>query len=332
MSSSRFNIGILGAARIAPFALIKQAKVIEGVSVVAVAEEYQDAHALEKYAKKHKIPKTYRHFDDLLSDDKIDAVYLPLPIGMHAEWAIQSINAGKHVLVEKPLAANAEQAERVHEVSEKADLIVCEAMHHRYHPLVQRVQEIIATGEIGELRYIKANFSCYLPFDDFRFNYELGGGAMMDMGCYPISFLRAVTGIEPTVVDARAGLHGKKIDRWMKSTLYFSNACEAEVFVGMRAKRSLFGVSITISGECGKISILNFIKPEIYHRLVVKTDKMKRRETVYGKSTYGSQLEAFIAAARGGSDVITTTQNGVNNQRVIDAIYQKAGLPLRGLS
>ncbi len=332
MSSSRFNIGILGAARIAPFALIKQAKGIDGVSVTAVAEEYQDAGALEKYAKKHKIPKTYRSFEDLLGDKEIDAVYLPLPISMHAQWAINAIKAGKHVLCEKPLAANADQAESIHTASEETDLIVCEAMHHRYHPLAQRVKDIINNGDIGKLCHIKANFSCYLPFDDFRFNYDLGGGAMMDMGCYPISFLRAVTGIEPTVTQAEAGLHGDKIDRWMKSSLDFTNGCEADIFVGMRAKRSLFSVSVKITGECGTISILNFIKPEIYHRLLVKSDKMKRRETVYGKSTYKTQLEAFVAATRGGNEIVTTTQDALNNQRVIDAIYKKAGLPLRGLS
>lgn len=332
MSNSQFNIGILGAARIAPFALIKQAKEIDGVSVTAVAEEYQDASALEKYARKHRIPKTYRRFADLLNDDEIDAVYLPLPISMHSQWAISSINAGKHVLCEKPLAANAEQAERVHKAGKESALIVCEAMHHRYHPLCDRVKEIITSGEIGELRHIKANFSCYLPFNDFRFNYDLGGGAMMDMGCYPISFLRAVTGVEPTVVEAEAGLYGNKIDRWMKSKLDFSKGCEADIFVGMRAKRSPFSVSIKITGERGTISILNFIKPEIYHRLVVKTDRMKRSEKVYGNSTYKTQLEAFISAARGEGQIITSTQNSVNNQRVIDNIYEKAGLPLRGLS
>ncbi len=325
------NIGILGAARIAPFALLKQARQTEGVNVVAVAEEYQDQAALDKYAAKHKIPKKYRDFNALLDDNAIDAVYLPLPISMHAQWALKAIEAGKHVLCEKPLSANAMQAEQVHEAAMNSGLVVCEAMHHRYHPMVNRVREIIASGELGALKEIKTNFSCYLPFNDFRFNYDLGGGAMMDMGCYQISFIRGITGIEPEVIEAKAGLYGDKIDRWMDTRLDIGNGAIARVFVGMRAKRSPFSVSMKITGERGSISLLNFIKPEVYHRLIVKTDRMKRRETVYGDSTYKTQLQAFAAAIRGDGDVVTNTEDGLNNQRVLDAIYQAAGLPLRGI-
>lgn len=330
-SNKQINIGILGAARIAPFALIKQARQIEGVDVVAVAEEYQDQAALQKYAKKHKIQTQYRDFNTLLADDTIDAVYLPLPISMHAEWALKAITAGKHVLCEKPLSANAMQAQQVHEAAEASGLVVAEAMHHRYHPMVKRIQEIIQSGELGAITHIKSNFSCYLPFDDFRFNYDLGGGALMDMGCYQISFIRAVMGIEPRVIDAKAGLYGDKIDRWMNSKLDFGNGCEADVFVGMRSKRSIFNVSMKITGERGSISILNFIKPEVFHRLIVKTDKMRRSETVYGSSTYKTQLASFAAAIRGEGELITTTADALNNQRVLDAIYQAAGLPLRGV-
>ncbi len=328
--AQEIKFGILGAAKIAPFALLKQARSIPGVRAYAVAEEYKGPEALQRFASKHGIPKTYQRFDELLGDPNVDAVYLPLPISQHAEWAIKSIQAGKHVLCEKPLAANAREALEIHKAAEATDRVVCEAMHFRYHPLVERVREIIASGEIGELRQIDASFSCFLPMNDFRFNYALGGGCTIDMGCYPIGFLRAVTGIEPEVTHAEAGLHGKLIDRWMRARLQFAPDCQANLYMGMRSHK-LLSVSMKIAGETGSIRILNFIKPEVFHRLTIETGRMKRRETIFGESTYATQLAAFLQAIRNETPVLTSTEDAVKNMQVIDAIYQCAGLPIRGL-
>ncbi len=149
------------------------------------------------------------------------------------------------------------------------------------------------------------------------------------MGCYPIGFVRAVTGMEPEVISARAGLHGKKIDRWMEAECQFPDESTARIYMGMRS-RKLLSVSMKIVGESGSIDIVNFIKPEVYHRLVIKTDKMKRSEKIFGKSTYAAQLEAFVRAVKTKTSPLTTTEDAVKNMRVIDAIYQKAGLPVRG--
>ena len=136
--SEPVRLGVLGAARIAPFSVLKHARTLDSVDVVAVAEEYQPETHLRRYAKKHGIPKTFRSFDALLANGEIDAVYIPLPISMHADWCIRAIEAGKHVLCEKPFAANAAEAERVLRASEGTGLVVAEAMHFRYHPLVDR--------------------------------------------------------------------------------------------------------------------------------------------------------------------------------------------------
>ena len=332
MTQNDIRIGILGAARIAPFALIKHAKGLEGVRVAAVAEEYQGRDHLDAYAKKHDIPIALDSFDELLGRDDIDAVYLPLPIAMHAEWAIKSIEAGKHVLIEKPMAANAEDAQRIHDAASGTGLIVAEAMHFRYHPLVERVREIIASGEIGALRSIDASFSALLPFDDFRFHYETGGGGTIDMGCYPIGFIRAVTGEEPEVTRAEALVHSgdELIDRQMIAEMRLpESGAQVDVFVGMRCSR-LLSVSMKIVGSAGSIDVLNFIKPEVYHRLVVRAGATKRVERVPGGSTYGAQLEAFAEAIRTGVPPVTTTADAVANMRVIDDVYRAAGLPPRG--
>ena len=323
------RLGILGAARIAPFAVLKHARKLATVEVVAVAEQYHPERHLRRYAKKHGIPQTYRSFDALLANPDIDAVYLPLPIGMHADWCIEAIDAGKHVLCEKPFAANAAEAERVLVAAEQTDLVVAEAMHFRYHPLVDRVRDIIRGGEIGGVQRIEASFSAYLPFDDFRFHYETGGGGTIDMGCYPIAFIRAVTEEEPAVLEAEAGLHGQLIDRWMRARMKLPSGGEVRMFVGMRCSK-LLSVSMKIEGTRGSIRILNFVKPEVYHRLRVQTDGGVRREHVPGGSTYGTQLAAFADAVRTGTQPVTTVADSVKNMRVIDAVYLAAGLPVRG--
>ncbi len=323
------RLGILGAARIAPFAVLKHARNLDSIDVVAVAEEYHPEQHLQRYAKKHRIPHTYRSFHELLANPDIDAVYVPLPISMHADWCIKAIEAGKHVLCEKPFAANAREVERVLRAAEGTDLVVAEAMHFRYHPLVNRVRDIIRSGEIGEIEHIEATFCAYWPFTDFRFNYETGGGGTIDMGCYPIGFIRAVTEEEPVVLEAAAGLHGALIDRWMRARMQLPSGGQVRLLVSMRS-RHVFSLSIKIHGSRGSIRIFNYVKPEVGHRLTIRSDAGVRRERVPGGSTYGTQLASFADAVRDGTQPVTTVADSLENMRVIDAVYLAAGLPVRG--
>ena len=323
------RLGILGAARIAPFAVIRHARKLEGVEVAAVAEEYHSAKHLARYARKHQIPQTYRSFDALLADPRIDAVYVPLPSSRHADWCIKAIEAGKHVLCEKPFAANASEAERVLEASRGADVIVAEAMHFRYHPLVDRVRQILRDGELGRVERIDASFSAYWPFTDFRFDYSMGGGGTIDMGCYPIGFIRAVTEEEPVVREATAGLYGTLIDRWMRAKMELPSGGQVRLLVSMRS-RHVFSLSIKIRGSRGSIRVFNYVKPEVGHRLTVRSNAGVRRERVPGGSTYRAQLKAFCDAVRGRTQPVTTAADSLKNMRVIDAVYRAAGLPVRG--
>jgi predicted dehydrogenase len=213
--------------------------------------------------------------------------------------------------------------------SEDSQVVVAEAMHFRYHPLVNRVRQVIRDGEIGEIRRIDASFSAFLPFNDFRFDYETGGGGTIDMGCYPIGFIRAVTEEEPVVLNAKAGLHGTLIDRWMRAEMRLPSGGEVRLFVGMRC-RNLLSVSMKIRGTRGSIGILNFIKPEVYHRLRIRSEAGVRSERVPGGSTYRAQLGAFVEAVRNGTEPVTSAADAVKNARVIDAVYLAAGLPVRG--
>lgn len=325
------RIGVLGAARIAPFALFKHVAAVPGVEIAAIAEEYQSFAKTLAYAREHRIPKVYRRFGKLLADPTIDAVYLALPISQHAEWALACIAAGKHLLCEKPLGANAEQAARIDAAQRGTGLVVAEAMHSLQHPMVARVREILASGEIGAITRVDASFSAYLPQKDFRFVYALGGGGMLDMGCYPVALLRAMLGTEPIVKRAKAVEVEPRIDGVMDAELAFPNAPDVRLFVAMRSLRRPLDVTMRFVGTRGSLHILNFMKPEVFHRITVRSPEGQRSERVPGGSTYEAQLRAFVSAVRGGLPMRTTTAEAVRTLTVVDAIYEAAGLPRRGL-
>lgn len=326
------RFGVLGAARIAPFSLFKQVREVKGVEIAALAEEYQSYEATLAYAQKHGIPEIHRRFDALLADPAIDAVYLALPTSLHADQALACIAAGKHLLCEKPLARNAQEAGRIDAEAQRSGLVVAEAMHSLHHPLVGRLRSILADGEIGDIERVEVGFSAFIPKRDFRFVYELGGGVMLDMGCYPVAFLRSILGTEPTVKSAHATLVAPKVDGTMHATLGFPNAPDVRVFVSMRSLRRPLEVRARFVGTRGRIDLLNFIKPEVYHRLVIRTGPSRRVEHVPGPSTYGRQLATFIASIRDGCPVLTTTAEAARTLTVIDSVYERAGLAPRGLS
>jgi predicted dehydrogenase len=181
MSSSPIRIGVLGAAAIVPMALTNPAHSVPEAQVVAIAA--RDPKRAEVLARKHHIPRVHRTYSDLLADPEIDAIYNPLPNNLHAEWTIRALKAGKHVLCEKPIASNAQEAEEMARTAYETGLVLSEAFAYRYHPLTACVKEIIASGEVGNIKHIEAQFCFLLPSpNNIRFNYELAGGALMDCG------------------------------------------------------------------------------------------------------------------------------------------------------
>src|SRR4029079_12268589 len=145
-------------------------------------------------------------YEALVHDPEIDAVYNPLPNSLHYEWTIKALQAGKHVLCEKPLASNAREAAEMARVAAETGRVLMEAFHYRYHPLALRVQEILRGGEIGAVRELEADFfiPLFLSPNNIRFRYDLAGGGTMDTGCYCINLLRWAAGSEPQVVHAEA--------------------------------------------------------------------------------------------------------------------------------
>src|SRR5207248_9091972 len=177
------GIGVLGAARMASAALIKPASSHADVEVVAIAA--RSAERAQAFATRHGVPRVHSSYEALLADPEIDAVYNPLPNGLHGRWTRAALAAGKHVLCEKPFTANAAEAQEIALLAADSDRVVMEAFHYRYHPLALRVEEIVASGELGTLQRVETALCFPLPkFSDIRYDYNLAGGAKIVSGSF----------------------------------------------------------------------------------------------------------------------------------------------------
>jgi predicted dehydrogenase len=289
----------------------------------------RDPQRAAEFAKKHSIVNVFASYDELLADPNVDAVYNPLPNGLHAEWTLKALAAGKHVLCEKPFTSNEAEAREVADATAKSGLVVMEAYHYRYHELAKRMLEISQDGRLGETTHVQTQMCFPLPkFSDIRYNYSLGGGTSMDC-CYAVHALRLVGPGEPTVVSARAKLHGADIDRAMDTVYKFDNGASGRSITSMWSQR-VFKFALSVKGTRGEMKVLNFIAPQYFNRLTVKIDGKKTSERVKGEPTYNAQLRFFVGAVRDGTPFPTTADDAILTMTIIDDIYKAAGLKVRG--
>jgi predicted dehydrogenase len=321
------RIGVLGAARIAPSALIKPAK--DNAEVVVAAVAARDGSRARAFAAKHGIARVHESYEALIADPDLDAVYNPLPNGLHGKWTRAALAAGKHVLCEKPFTANAAEAREIAGLAAKSDRVVMEAFHYRYHPLALRTEQIIASGELGKLERVEAALCFPLPkFSDIRYNYSLAGGAMMDAGCYAVHMARTFGGSTPEVVSAQAKLRDPQVDRAMTAELRFAEGHTGRVRCSMWSSR-LLEITAHVVGDRGEVRLFNPVTPQFFHRLSIRSSDGKRVERFPRRPSYAYQLDAFAGAVLRGEPVKTTPTDAIENMTVIDAIYRAAGLPLR---
>ena len=326
MSSVR--IGVLGAARITPAALVKPARASAEAEVVAVAA--RDRARADAFAHKHRIPRVFDSYAALLADPDVDAVYNPLPNGLHAEWTIAALEAGKHVLCEKPFTSNAVEAEQVAAVADRTGLVVMEAFHYRYHPLARRMRALVEDGELGTLEHVEAALCFPLPkFSDIRYQYDLGGGATMDVGSYTVHLNRLLGLEEPTVTSATAKLRTPDVDRAMRAELQFPSGHTGRITCSMWST-DVLKTFVRARGSRGELHVINPTNPQVWHRMRVKVDGVTRTERFSRRPTYEFQLDAFTAAVLRGEPTLTPPSDSVANMRVLDAIYVAAGMQPRG--
>ena len=318
----KIRIGILGAAKIAPPVVINTARDNPDFEVVAVGA--RDPDRAKAYAAEHKIPYVAKDYDALVRRDDIDLVYNALPPGSHAHWTIAALEAGKHVLCEKPFAMNAAQVRRMNAAAAKSGRKLVEAFHYRHHVVMKRAVEIARSGELGRIVRVDADFSVPIPYRDgeLRWTRELGGGALMDLGCYPAHALRSVIGREPRVLGASC-LMELEVDVTTRAELEFG-AIPATLTCSMKPQR--FGATLKLRGEKGVMEVANYLAPQLGCRFTVTIDEVVREEPTVGPATYVAQLAELGDVLLRDKRPLVTNADSLGNMVLIDAIYAAAGV------
>lgn len=322
-SHNPVRVGVLGAARIVKDALLTPSRGMAGVEVTAIAA--RDTARAIAYAQRNGIRQVHDSYEALLADPEIDAVYVPLPAALHAKWTIAAVEAGKHVLCEKPFTSSAAGAQHVADQTSASDRVVMEAYHSHYHPLYARVREIIASAEIGTVRSARAVFCIPIPPGrDIRWNPRLGGGGLLDVGYYPVRALTELFGSSPAVEDARAWRRGE-IDRRVEASLHFDGNVTGQI-VSSIWSRTLISMGLTIVGDDGRITISFPYHPQMGARIRVRGAHGRRTEHADKRSTYSYQLEAFRDAVHDRASVETGPHAAVLQMQTLDEIYTTTGM------
>ena len=318
------RFGILGTARVASYGLLAPARETEGVEVSAIAS--RDPGKAEAYAAENRIPRAFASYAALVEAPEIDAVYVALPTALHHEWAQRAIEAGKHVLCEKPLAATGDQAQALLEAAARRGVVLAEGMHVRHHAGLKRLRELTREGAVGRTLRIDSCFRTpYVPIakDDFRLNASLGGGAGLDLGCYAVSCLRAVADEEPEILSVSHRLIRPQVDRWMRAELRFPSGLPGSVEFGLRGFYTPRD-GVIVTGERGRMK---------WDTRTIKIEREGKVErlTFPPTPTYRLQLEAFARSVRGEPSASLPPEDSVATARVVDALYAKAGLASRAV-
>lgn len=317
------RIGILAASRIASPALVASARDNDRVVIGAVGSRSMER--AEAFASSYDIPVAYGSYEDLLGDDMLDAIYISNPASLHAKWSMAALKAGKHVLCEKPIAGNSHDAKKMFEVSAETGRVLMEAFHWRFHPFADRM-----IAEVSRLRHpvkIETEFSIpQIPKTDIRYQLQLGGGALMDLGCYPIHWVRTLLG-EPSSISAEMVATVPGVDDTVAGTMRFSDGSRADIRASMSGAETTRILTATAGN--GTVEAINPLHPHEGNRLSWEIDGLEGREEIPGPTTYAAQLQSFVELIEDGGAQVVTPDDSMANMEVIDAMYRSAGLQPR---
>ncbi|MFA5630155.1 MAG: Gfo/Idh/MocA family oxidoreductase [Porticoccaceae bacterium] len=332
MKKAQVKLGILGCAKVNGFAIFDVAGEVPEIIIHGIAS--RDGQRARDAAEKYNVEHHYSNYESLIADPTIDAIYIPLPNNLHCNYSIAAIEAGKTVLCEKPIARNQSEALQMMERSRALGIPIVEAFHYRYHPLAIRLRELLDSGEIGKLTHIETRFRTPAGIvgpDNIRLDYDLGGGATIDPGCYCINLIRLIAGAEPEVLSATPTLQSAEIDIAMAAELVFADGCTAYFECSLSDDIETFVQVAKISGEAGSITVTNPFLPHLGNRLDIDVEGHRRSETFPTTPSYAYQLKAFADLVLSGAPSRTTLEDGIKNMKVIDDVYRAAGMRIRGL-
>lgn len=316
--TGRVRWGILSTARIND-AVLAGARESDEIEIVAVAS--RDLARAEAYARERGIARAYGSYDELLADPAIEAVYNPLPNSMHVPWSLRALDAGKHVLCEKPLTRGPEEVEALFSAAERSGVLVMEAFMYRHHPQTRRLKELVDGGAVGRVRLVRSHFSFALTHpNDPRLDPDLDGGSLMDVGCYPVSITRFLTG-EPLRVYGEQVLSGG-VDIRFTGTMRFAGDVIAHFDCGFDLPSR---AELEIVGDEGVVAVADpwvIERPEIVVRRGADVEEI----AVEPVSSYRLELENITRAIRGYEEPLLDRSEALAQARALDALYRAAEL------
>jgi predicted dehydrogenase len=286
--------------------------------LVAVASRAKDS--ADRYAREWKIPQAYGSYEELLADPEIEAVYISLPNTMHCEWSIKSLEAGKHVLCEKPMTRHPAEVEAAFDAAERAGRLLSEAFMYRHNPQTRRVRQLVDEGAIGELRAVRSVFS-YSLYDEgnIRLRTDVEGGALMDVGCYNVSGSRLVAG-EPEHVFGEAWFGPSGTDWVFTGTLRFRNDVVGLFHCGTALPEQ---DELEVIGSEGSLFL-----DDPWHCNVpvieLRTGDGVERIELEREDSYRLELENLSDAIRGEGELLLGREDAVGQARALEALHESA--------
>ena len=310
------RIGLLSTARINGAVIDSDT---DRVHVVAVAS--RDAPRAREYALEHALPRAYGSYEELLADDEVDAVYVPLPNSLHVPWTLRALAAGKHVLCEKPLTRRPEEAESVFDAAARAGLVVMEAFMYRHLPQTRRIEELVDGGAIGRMRSIDTAFTFKLDRpEDVRLRPELDGGALMDVGCYCVNVARFLAG-EPQSAFGVQDVGDVGVDLTFHGTLRFDDDVVAQF-------RSSFELPawqhLEVVGDEATLLVEAPFRSDWGGDLLLRRGNDVERVPIGRVNAFRAELENFADAVEGQAAPLLGRDDAVGQARTIDALYRSA--------
>lgn len=293
--SRPLRFGVLGTSRIADSQHAPALRSSKRATLHAIAS--RDPEKASAFAARHGVPVVHARYEELLADDSIDAVLVPLPNALHTPWTLRAVTAGRHVLVEKPLALDPTAVDAIAAAATEPGVVVMEAFTHRFTPALQLARDLVSSGEYGA----PLEASCRLTYllgdwtTDVRARADLGGGALWDCGCYTVSALRFVLGEEPIRVTARQIIREPNgVDSTFEGTLHFSSGAEGNIVASMEQP---FQAVLDIRCETGRIVV-----PQLFAGHTLKTTDGSGREeqrTLPTVNRFQLQIDHFCDAVQG---------------------------------
>lgn len=327
--AERIKWGVLGNAEIARVCVIPAMQKSSNGMVYGLAT--RSPENARQLAAENNISQVYQGYDDLLADPEIDAVYIPLPNHLHRTWTLKALEANKHVLCEKPFACNATEATEMANVASAAGLLLMEAMMYRFHPRNQIIRYMVTSGKIGTVTLVRSSF-CY-PMDEeilakgnnARLQGEMGGGALLDVGCYCVSVARWFMGVEPAAVQAQAVYHANGVDMHLVGSLRFAEnglaTIEASFISALQQTYSVLGSEGAI--ELPHDAFIPWEREAVF-TVRGKDQEVGQKQVMPGADEYLLMVEHFADAVLGKERLAITPEESIRNMRVLDGLAEAA--------